>query len=112
MPQTWIKVPTGTPPWLEPFRDDPVGLKRFVEGVVGYVREAYGERDAQVVDVYIEVDEPIAYVLVRDLDDPITLKAVCRYLGAEGFTKLLRVEQAAEAVQRYDAIRNRPQDQL
>ena len=47
----------------------------------------------------------MAYALVRGLDDPITMKAVCRTLGAEGFTKLLTVEQATLAVDRDRAIR-------
>jgi hypothetical protein len=37
---------------------------------------------------------------VKDLDDLITAKAVCRALGVEGFTELLTADQAALAIER------------
>ena len=104
MPQKWLRVPTGTPPELERFVDDPVGLKEYVQNVLS---RAQGFQKAQIelIEVYFEVGRPVAHVLVKDLDDPITVKAVCRILGAEGFTELLRADQVASAIERERTIR-------
>jgi hypothetical protein len=106
LPQSWLRLSNGTPPQLEPYIDDPVGLKEFVESVLSSVRQVREEEaQTELIDLYFEVGRPVAYALVRGLDDPITMKAVCRTLGAEGFTKLLTVEQATLAVDRDRAIR-------
>ena len=106
MPQSWLRLSNGTPPQLEPYIDDPAGLKEFVESVLSSVRQVREEEaQTELIDLYFEVGRPVAYALVRGLDDPITMKAVCRTLGAEGFTKLLTVEQATLAVDRDRAIR-------
>lgn len=106
LPQSWLRLSNGTPPQLEPYIDDPAGLKEFVESVLSSVRQVREEEaQTELIDLYFEVGRPVAYALVRGLDDPITMKAVCRTLGAEGFTKLLTVEQATLAVDRDRAIR-------
>jgi hypothetical protein len=108
LPRKWLRVPNGTPPQLEPFVDDPLGLVEFVEGVLRKVREERNE-EAELLDVYFEVGRPVAHVLVRGLDDPITLKAVCRILGAEGVTELITVEQFTDAIRRDRGIRGGPE---
>jgi hypothetical protein len=100
MPIVWMRIPNGTPPQLEPYLDDPVGLERFVRDVVD------GE-GAELIALYFEVGRPVAYAVVAELDDFIAIKAVCRVLGAEAVTKLLRVDQAVEAVERDRSIRAR-----
>ena len=108
MPQSWLRLSNGTPPQLEPYVNDPAGLKEFVESVLSAVRQVREEEaETALIDLYFEVGRPVAYALVRGLDDPITMKAVCRILGAEGFTKLLTVEQAMAAVDRDQTIRDR-----
>ena len=108
MPQSWLRLSNGTPPQLEPYVNDPAGLKEFVESVLSAVRQVREEEaETALIDLYFEVGRPVAYALVRGLDDPITMKAVCRILGAEGFTKLLTVEQAMAAVGRDQTIRDR-----
>jgi len=108
LPQSWLRLSNGTPPQLEPYVNDPAGLKEFVESVLSAVRQVREEEaETALIDLYFEVGRPVAYALVRGLDDPITMKAVCRILGAEGFTKLLTVEQAMAAVGRDQTIRDR-----
>ena len=99
MPHKWIRVPNGTPPQLERFVDDPVGLKNYVQEVLSSVQQ-HQEREIQLIEVYFEVGRPVAHVLVKDLDDLITVKAVCRALGAEGFTELLTADQFEIAMRR------------
>jgi hypothetical protein len=108
LPQKWMRVRSGTPPELERFVDNPGGLKEYVEDVL---RRAQQFQDApiELIEVYFEVGRPVAYVLVKDLDDPITVKAVCRILGAEGFTELLTADQAKYAIERELAIRGEPE---
>jgi hypothetical protein len=108
LPQKWMRVRSGTPPELERFVDNPGGLKEYVEDVL---RRAQQFQDApiELIEVYFEVGRPVAYVLVKDLDDPITVKAVCRILGAEGFTELLTADQAKAAIERELAIRGEPE---
>lgn len=99
LPQKWFRVPNGTPPQLERFVNDPVGLKNYVQEVLSSVQQPQ-EREIQLIEVYFEVGRPVAHVLVKDLDDPITVKAVSRALGAEGFTELLTAEQVQLAMER------------
>lgn len=107
MPQKWLRVPTGTPPELERFVDDPGGLKEYVQNVL---RRAQGVQEAQIelIEVYFEVGRPVAHILVRNLDDPIKVKAVCRILGSEGFTELLTADQVASAIEQEPTIRSEP----
>jgi hypothetical protein len=107
LPQKWFRVPTGTPPELERFVDNPGGLKEYVQDVL---RRAQGFQEAHIelIEVYFEVGRPVAHVLVKDLDDSITVKAVSRILGAEGFTELLTAEQFAAAIEREPTIRTEP----
>jgi hypothetical protein len=107
LPQKWLRVPTGTPPELERFVDNPGALKKYVQNVL---RRAQGFQEAQIelIEVYFEVGRPVAHVLVKDLDDPITVKAVCRILGAEGFTELLTADQVESAIEREPTIRPEP----
>jgi hypothetical protein len=107
LPRKWLRVPTGTPPELEQFVDDPQGLKEYVQNVL---TRAQGSQEAQIelIEVYFEVGRPVAHVLVKNLDDPLTVKAVCRILGAEGFTELLTADQVASAIDREPTIRPEP----
>jgi hypothetical protein len=100
MPRGWLRLRTGTPPQLEPYRDDPRGLYEFVKAVV----EA---ADAELLDFYFAAGRPVAYALVKDLDDFISIKAVVRILGAEDFKKLITVDHAVEALGREQTIRQR-----
>jgi hypothetical protein len=99
LPQKWFRVPNGTPPQLEQFVDNPAGLKQYVQDVLSSVQQ-YQEKPIELIEVYFEVGRPVAHVLVKDLDDPITVKAVCRTLGAEGFTELLTADQFEIAMRR------------
>ncbi len=92
MPHKWFRVPNGTPPQLERFVDDPAGLKEHVQDVLRGLQR-YQEQEIQLIEVYFEVGRPVAHVLVKDLDDLVSVKAFCRALGVEGFTELLNVEQ-------------------
>lgn len=108
MPQKWFRVPTGTPPELERFVDNPRGLKEYVQNVLTRA-QGFQESRIELIEVYFEVGRPVAHVLVKDLDDPITVKAVCRILGAEGFTELLTAEQVESAIEeREPTIRPEP----
>ena len=108
MPQKWFRVPTGTPPELERFVDNPRGLKEYVQNVLTRA-QGLQESRIELIEVYFEVGRPVAHVLVKDLDDPITVKAVCRILGAEGFTELLTAEQVESAIEeREPTIRPEP----
>jgi len=98
MPVGMLKLRTATPPELEGYRDDPKALYDYVKRVV----ERAG---AQLEDLYFDIGKERAYAFVRDLDDYIAVKAVARILGAEGFTKMITVDQAVEAVERDREIR-------
>ena len=81
MPQKWFRVPNGTPPELERFVDRPWELKEYVEGLRA---QPYEDEEIGFIDVYFEVGRPVAHVVVRNLDDPINVKAFCRILHVEG----------------------------
>ena len=109
MPQKWLRVPNGTPPELERFVDNPEGLKEHVQGVLSRAQE-YQDQDPpiELLEVYFEVGKPVAHVLVRNLDDPIMVKAVCRILHAEGLTELLTADQVRSAIGRERTIEPKP----
>jgi hypothetical protein len=98
MPVGLMKLRTGTPPELEGYHDDPAGLYNHVKGVVQ-------RAGAQLEALYFDIGKERAYALVTDLDDYIAVKAVARVLGAEGFIKMITVDQAVEAVERDREIR-------
>jgi hypothetical protein len=50
----------------------------------------------------------VAHVIVRNLDDPITVKAFCRVLHVESYTELLTAEQVGTAIEREQAMRPEP----
>lgn len=107
MPQTWMRVPNGTPPELERFVDNPEGLKEYVQDILSRAQR-FQEEPIELIEVYFEVGRRVAHVLVKDLDNPITVKAVCRILHAEGFTELLTAEQVRSAIEREQAIEPEP----
>jgi hypothetical protein len=109
LPQSWLRLSNGTPPQLEPYIDDPAGLKEFVESVLSSVRQVREEEaQTELIDLYFEVGRPVAYALVEGLDDFISIKAVRSILGAVDLKKLITVDQAADdAVRREQDIRGR-----
>jgi len=92
LPQKWFRVPNGTPPELERFVDNPEDLWEYVQEVLSRAQQPQ-EPQIELLDVYFEVGRQVAHVIVRNLDDPITVKAFCRILHVEGFTELLTAEQ-------------------
>ena len=62
LPQSWLRLSNGTPPQLEPYIDDPAGLKEFVESVLSSVRQVREEEaQTELIDLYFEVGRPVAY---------------------------------------------------
>jgi hypothetical protein len=104
LPQKWFRVSTGTPPELERFVDRPEDLKQYVQDVLTRA-QSFQDAPIELIEVYFEVGRPVAHVLVRGLDDPFTVKAVSRALGAEGLTELLTAEQVRSAIDREPTIR-------
>ena len=107
MPQKWFRVPNGTPPELERFVDNPEDLREYVQEVLSRAQQ-YQEPQIELLDVYFEVGRRVAHVIVRNLDDPITVKAFCRILHVEGFTELLTAEQVRTAIEREQAMTPQP----
>jgi predicted alternative tryptophan synthase beta-subunit len=107
LPQKWFRVPNGTPPELERCVDNPEGLKEHVQDVLSRAQQ-FQDVPIELIEVYFEVGRPVAHVLVRNLDDPITVKAVCRILHAEGSTELLTADQVRSAIERERAIEPEP----
>ena len=95
MPVGLMKLPTGPQATLARFRDDPRGLRDYVERVVKTANP-----DAELVDLYFDVGKEQAYAVVKDLDNDVDVKAVSRILGAEGYKKTVPTERASEAVER------------
>jgi hypothetical protein len=98
MPVGLMTLRTATPPELVELHDDP-------QGYYDYVRAVVERAGATLVDLYFDVGAELAYAVVESLDDYLDVKAVSRILGAEGFTKMVRVSQAAEAISREQTYR-------
>jgi hypothetical protein len=92
MPVGLMKLPTGPHSTLERFHDDPDGLRAYVEKVVDAA-----EPEAELKDLYFDIGKERAYALVKNLDKYEAVKAVARILGAEGYAKMINVDQAREA---------------
>jgi hypothetical protein len=107
LPQKWFRVPNGTPPELERFVDNPEGLKEHVQDVLSRAQQ-FQDAPIELIEVYFEVGRRVAHVLVKNLDDPITVKAVCRILHVEGMTELLTADQVRSAIERERAIEPEP----
>ena len=99
MPVGWVGFSVATPPELEERKGDPLAIRDYVQSLV----ERAG---AQFLDLYFEVSKERAYALVRQLDDYLTTNAVLRILGADEYTKLLDPDQAAEAREREQVLRD------
>jgi hypothetical protein len=107
LPQKWFRVPNGTPPELERFVDQPWDLQGYVEEILRRAQQF--QEEIELIDVYFEVGRPVAHVLVRNLDDPITVKAFCRILHVEGYRELLMADQMRIAIEeREQAMRPEP----
>jgi hypothetical protein len=91
MPVGMMRLTTATPESLEQFRDDP-------EGLYNYVKEVVERAGAEFLNLFFDIGRERAYVLIKDLDDYVRVKAVARILGAEGFLKMVEKEQAIEAI--------------
>ena len=102
MPVGMMRLSTATPEWLEQFRDDPEGLKKYIEGVLAKVEV---DPMPTLKDLYFEIGRERAYAVIENLDDYVAVKAVARVLGAEGFLKLVTPAQAAEAIAQANRIR-------
>jgi hypothetical protein len=107
LPQKWFRVPNGTPPELERFVDHPEDLRGYVEEILSRAQPDQGPQ-IELLDVYFEVGRRVAHVIVRNLDDPITVKAFCRVLHVESYTELLTAEQVGTAIEREQAMRPEP----
>lgn len=94
MPVGILTISTATPPELLALHDDPQGFSDYVEGVIARVD------GVDLLGLFFDVGAEKAYALVEGLDDYRDVKAVSRILGAEGFLKLVRAAQAAEAIER------------
>jgi hypothetical protein len=98
MPVGIMKLPTAPPSDLARFHEDPQGLRDFVRDVV----ERAG---AELVELYFGIGEERAYAIVQSLDDYRDVKAVSRILGSEGFLKMVKAEDAIEAISREQKFR-------
>jgi hypothetical protein len=94
MPVGFLTMSTATAPELLALHDDPEGLADYVERVIARVE------GATLLGVFFAIGAEKAYALVEGLDDYSDVKAVSRILGAEGFLKMVRAPQAAEAIER------------
>jgi hypothetical protein len=99
MPVGWVGFSVATPPELEELKGDPPAMRDYVQDLVQ-------RAGAQFLDLYFEVQQERAYALVRNLDEYRTAKAVLKILGADEYTKLLDADQAAEALQLEQRLRN------
>jgi hypothetical protein len=99
MPRVWMAIPIGgTAPLVAPYRERPEELEQLVRGVVET------EEGAHLEALYFDVDRPVAYALVRELDNFIGIRAVFRALGVEEAVKVLDVQQATDAIGRERAL--------
>lgn len=94
MPIIWMRFPTSSTPEVHEHRNDPVELKNWVGAVIGRTGSAHLE------DLYFEVGSEHACALIIDLDDYVDAKAISRILGSVEITKLVNVQQAADAIGR------------
>jgi hypothetical protein len=98
MPVGFLTISTATTPELQAFHDDPRGFENYVKGVIT-------RAGADLLGLFFDVGAERAYVLVERLDDYLDVKAVSRILGGEGFLKMVRAEQAADAIGRESGFR-------
>jgi len=99
MPVGWLGFSIATAEEIEDRKDDPVAIRDYVQGLVQ-------RAGAQFLGLYFEVSNKRAYALVQDLDDYLTTNAVLRLLGADEYTKLLTAEQATEARERQQVLKD------
>jgi hypothetical protein len=99
MPVGWFGFSVATAPELEERKDDPQAISAYVQSLV----ERAG---AEFHGLFFEVSQKRAYALVRQLDDFKTTNAVLRILDADEYTKLLDPDQAAEAREREQVLRD------
>ena len=101
MPRVWMAIPIGgTAPLVAPVRDQPERLRELIENIVR-------SEGAELENLFFDVDRPVAYALVKELDDFIGIRAVFRLLGVQEAVKVLDVGQVAEALGREQTIRGR-----
>lgn len=94
MPVGILTFSTATAPELLALHDDPQGFSDYVSDVIGRVP------GVDLLGLFFDVGAEKAYALVEGLDDYNDVKAVSRILGGEGFLKMVRAPQAADAVDR------------
>ena len=99
MPVGIMTFSTETTPELTPFattrKASPTTWRDVVSRVDGVT----------LLGLFFDVGAEKAYALVEGLDDYRDVKAVSRILGGEGFIKMVRPAQAAEAISREDTYR-------
>ena len=93
MPIGFYRLSTAAPP----HQGNPKGLYDFVSGVVA-------NAGARLEGVYFDIGREVAWVVVEGLDDYVSVKAVSTILGADGFEKFVKVEQAEEAIARQNEL--------
>jgi hypothetical protein len=98
MPVGIMTISTETTPELHALRDHP-------EDFYHYVKTVITKAGAELIGLFFDVGEERAYVLVEGLDEYVTVKAVSRILGGEGFLKMVRFEQLAEAIDLEPSLR-------
>ena len=85
MPYHWVKIDAGTPPSLEPYKDDPCAFKREVHAIV--TRNGGG-----LDELFWDVEANYAYALVHTLGQ-VDLAGIAGELEAH---EILQLETAEE----------------
>jgi hypothetical protein len=107
MPVGWFGFSTATSPAVADYADQPEELRDFVETLVANSNTIPGNTApaAALVELYFDVSRDRAYALIEGLDDFVATKAIARILGSDEYTKLVRADLAAQALEQAGAIR-------
>lgn len=89
MPYAWMRFSTMTAPALE--GKTPTQIRDFA-------RDVAGRSGGQLLDVYFDIGEEVAYALFKDLGRSEDIKRASREMGATGVTKMLDADQADAAL--------------
>ena len=89
MPYTWLGFSTMTAPAVE--GKSPMQIRELCE-------EIAGRSNGELVELYFDVGQEVAYALFRNLGGSIHTKRASRELGGVVYTKLLDAGQADAAL--------------